>query len=194
MDKKLIIAMVLIFLMGWASASIFAYMHDYGYDVQQPVERTNGNNNPSGNMLPENAKSLNNDVVIGQNTAESREKPSPKGRISTEDIRVFNDEVVLKITNPQWAVFTDSKSMDPVIDSDSKAIEIVPEDESEIQVGDIVAYGSKIKKATVIHRIVFIGRDQNGWYALMKGDNNDYNDPERVRFEQVKRVVVAIIY
>ena len=33
-----------------------------------------------------------------------------------------------------------------------------------------------------------------GWYCIMKGDNNPEPDPGRVRFSQLRRVVVAIIY
>ncbi len=190
MQKKLIIGVALIFLIGWASASIFAYMHESNYQVQQPIERQTSNSNLG---LAENLDLMDESVIFDYKPS-TLEKPSPKERISQKNIYVFENEVVLKIENPQWAVFTDSNSMDPLIDSESKAIEIIPKDESELQVGDIAAYESKSKKATVIHRIVFIGRDQVGWYALMKGDNNNYNDPERVRFEQVKRVVVAIIY
>jgi hypothetical protein len=185
MEKKLLLGIVLVFLMGWASASIFAYMNGSDYEVQQPIERNNG----GGGVITASTG-----VVFEEEPNTTKEKPSPKERVFQKDIFVFEDEVVIKIDNPQWAIFTDSNSMDPLIDSESKAIEIVPGDYSELQVGDIVAYESRIKKATVIHRIVFIGRDQNGWYALMKGDNNEHNDPERVRFDQVKRVVVAIIY
>ena len=45
--------------------------------------------------------------------------------------------------NPEWSVFTDTNSMDPVIDSTSNAIEIIPKQAEDIHVGDIVAYQSK---------------------------------------------------
>jgi uncharacterized protein (UPF0248 family) len=47
---------------------------------------------------------------------------------------------------------------------------------------------------TIIHRVVKIGQDSEGWYAILKGDNLSQEDPEKVRFDQVQRVVVAIIY
>ena len=84
--------------------------------------------------------------------------------------------------------------MDPVIDSTSKAIQIIPKSEREIHVGDIVSYQSKYKDGIVAHRVVEIGYDSLGWYARLKGDNNPYTDPGNVRFEQIKRVVVAVIY
>jgi len=63
-----------------------------------------------------------------------------------------------------------------------------------ISVGDIVAYESKYKDGVIAHRVVEIGSDSSGWYARIKGDNNDYVDPGKVRFEQIKRIVVAVIY
>ena len=133
-----------------------------------------------------------NDLI--KSVKETKDKPSPYERIEKERIFVYDDEVVIKIKNPQWAVFTDTKSMDPVIDSTSKAIEIVPKSESEIHIGDIVAYQSKYKDGIVIHRVVEIEHDSFGWYAILKGDNNNSEDPGKVRFEQIKRVVIAVIY
>ena len=107
---------------------------------------------------------------------------------------VFNDEVILNIKGAKWAVFTDTKSMDPVIDSTSKAIQIIPANESDIHAGDIIAYRSKYENGIITHRVIETGKDSKGWYAILKGDNNSYPDPEKVRFEDVKRVVVAVIY
>jgi hypothetical protein len=33
-----------------------------------------------------------------------------------------------------------------------------------------------------------------GWYAIMKGDNLSYSDPGKIRFDQVQRVVIGILY
>ena len=84
--------------------------------------------------------------------------------------------------------------MDPLFDEGSNALEIIPESPEDLQVGDIIAYESPYLKQTVIHRIAFIGEDEEGWYAIARGDNNDLDDPGKIRFEQVKRVLVAIIY
>src|SRR3989344_5395980 len=121
----------------------------------------------------------------------SRDKPSPSEWVKNSQINVFNDEVVLKIKNAKWAVFTDTKSMDPVIDSTSKAIQIIPENKTDIHVGDIVAYKSSYEDGTVTHRVTEIGNDSKGWYAIFKGDNNKYPDPEKVRFKQITGIVVA---
>lgn len=124
----------------------------------------------------------------------SKELHSPQEWVKKEQIFVYEDEVVIKVNNSYWVTFTDTNSMDPVIDSTTKAIQIMPKSEDNIHVGDIVAYKSSYKDKLITHRVVDIGYDANGWYARLKGDNNEHIDPEKVRFEQIKLVVVAIIY
>ncbi len=123
----------------------------------------------------------------------ANELPSPKERINASNIFVYNDRVIIKINNPKWAIFTDTNSMDPVIDKEAKAIEIDANCD-DIQVGDIVSYESKIYNTVIIHRVIDIGYDDKGKYFIFKGDNNKIEDPEKVRCDQLKRVVVAIIY
>jgi len=84
--------------------------------------------------------------------------------------------------------------MDPVIDTESNAIQIIPESSDEVHVGDIVSYKSKYADGIIIHRVIFIGQDIGGWYAEIKGDNLPLKDPGRIRFEQIKKITVGIIY
>lgn len=125
---------------------------------------------------------------------ENADLPSPHSRIGVDQISVYDNEVILKIHDAKWAFFTDTKSMDPVIDSTSKAIEIMPEYEQDIHPGDIVSYQPDYNTGLVTHRVVEIGYDSLGWYAILKGDNNENADPAKVRFNQIKRILVAIIY
>ncbi|MBR9691006.1 hypothetical protein GOV08_04965 [Candidatus Woesearchaeota archaeon] len=124
----------------------------------------------------------------------SDEVNSPFDWIKEEQIHVYNDRVVIDLKDAEWATFTDTNSMDPVIDFGSNAIEIVPKSTEDIHIGDIISYKSKYSTGTVIHRVVEIGSDDEGWYAKTKGDNNDNVDPGKIRFSQVQRVVVAVIY
>ncbi len=124
----------------------------------------------------------------------AKEKASPKDRIKESQIHVYNNRVVLDIKNAEWSTFTDTNSMDPVLDYGANAIHIIPKSEDEIQPGDIVAYESRLAEGTIIHRVKGIGYDSQGKYFIMKGDNNKNIDPEKVRFSQIKRVLVAIIY
>ena len=122
------------------------------------------------------------------------ERAGPGDRISEDQILVSNERVLINIQGADWATFTDTNSMDPVIDAGANAIEVAPRSPEDVQVGDIVAYESKYAEGTIIHRVVAKGEDEQGVYYTIKGDNNSAPDPGKVRFEQIKRVVVAIIY
>ncbi len=122
------------------------------------------------------------------------ERASPGDRISEDQIQVLKDKVVLDIPNAQWSTFTNTNSMDPVLDKGANAIQIAPASASEIAVGDIVSYDNVQASGTVIHRVIETGTDDKGWFAIVKGDNNPYKDAEKVRFSQIRRVVVAIVY
>jgi len=124
----------------------------------------------------------------------SDEVPSPQDWIQEEDIWVYNNKVVINIKDPEWAGFSDTNSMDPVIDAGSNAIEIIPKNPSQIEVGDIVSYESEYTDGTIIHRVIERGIDSEGAYFILKGDNNPTADPGKVRFSQIRRVLVAIIY
>ena len=84
--------------------------------------------------------------------------------------------------------------MDPVLDIGHNAIQIIPKSEDEIKVGDIISYKSEQIEGNVIHRVINIGEDNEGWYATLKGDNLRSPDPGKVRFSQVRRIVIGIIY
>lgn len=126
--------------------------------------------------------------------ASTEDAAAPEDHISEPNISVLEDRVIIKVDNPVWARFTPSGSMKPVFDESANAIEIVPTDASQIHLGDIISYEAPWSSVPIIHRVVEIGTDNQGWYAIVKGDNNDVNDPGKIRFSQVRRVVVAIIY
>lgn len=121
-------------------------------------------------------------------------RASPVDRIPEQAIAVYHDRIVLDIQDAQWATFTDTHSMEPVIMAGANAIELVPKSEADIQVGDIVSYRSNYADGTIIHRVVYRGTDELGTYFIMKGDNLATSDPGRIRFDQIERVVVAIVY
>jgi signal peptidase I len=122
------------------------------------------------------------------------EKISPSDWIKESQIKVYDNRIIIDLENAEWAKFTDTNSMDPVIDSNANAIEIVPKSYKEIQPGDIVSYEIENVEGIIIHRVVETGFDEKGWFAVTKGDNLENNDPFKIRFSNIKRVVVAIIY
>jgi len=122
----------------------------------------------------------------------SPELISPGDWIKEEQIKVYKDKVVIDLKNPSWATFTNTNSMDPILDEKSHAIEIKPESGDEIEVGDVISYQTEY--GIIIHRVIEKGKDEEGIYYMVKGDNNQFEDPFKVRFENVKGVVVALIY
>ncbi len=161
---KTVIAILFALALGWA---IGAYI---SWETPEPVA-TAPISLPRGNL----------------------ELASPSDWIKEEDITVYGDRVVIDLPNAKWAKFTNTNSMDPLFDETSHALEIVPTSPNQIRAGDIISYKSPLVSAPVIHRVIQIGNDGQ-WYALTKGDNNSEQDPRKVRFEQVQRVLVAIIY
>jgi signal peptidase I len=121
------------------------------------------------------------------------DRASPSNWIPIEDIKLGEDFAKINIPNAQWAKVADTKSMDPVIDGNSIVLQTTPKKE-QLNVGDIVSYQPKGENYLIIHRIIAIAEDDQGWYAITKGDNNEQPDPRKVRFEQIKKVVVGIIY
>ena len=184
MKTHVLIMMLGVFLLGWIGSTLFAY----GGIAMQTM--------PSVTVPDVNIGSVNLDAPKKEHTqfTEPVEQISPYDHISESQIHVLRDRVIIDIPNAEWAKFTDTNSMDPVLDEGANAIEFIPKSTSDVHVGDIVSYHSEITDSTIIHRIVEIGNDENGWYAYFKGDNIPILDPERVRFEQLRRVVVAIIY
>lgn len=121
-------------------------------------------------------------------------RESPKDRIPEKAIAVYRDRVVLDLQDAQWATFTDTHSMEPVISAGANALEVTPKSEDDLKVGDIVSYKSEYADGYIIHRIVYKGQDEKGTYFVVKGDNLPTSDPGRIRFSQIQRVVVAIVY
>ncbi len=120
------------------------------------------------------------------------ELSSPSDWINEKQIKVYDNKVVIDLLSPIWAKFTDTNSMDPFIDENSHAIEVLPSDLNSINAGDVISYqeGSNI----FIHRVISKGTDNEGIYFVVKGDNISLRDFLKIRSNQVRGVVVAVIY
>lgn len=128
-------------------------------------------------------------------TGKAIERISPSNHLNEKQILVYNDRVVLDLKNVIFAKFTNTNSMDPVIDDGANALEVAPSSPDDIKEGDIIAYTNECTNSKVIiHRIIRVGKDQLGTYYILKGDNNAKADPCKVRFNEVQSVVVGILY
>ncbi len=199
MDAKTVIIIILTFTVGWSASSIYSEstlvpITNFEVNSEPTVDETIEGDSKSNALYDSALEKIETVQGMLEGNLSSKNKNSPQDWISMDQIHVYNNRVIIDIKNPEWSVFTDTKSMDPLIDSQSNAIEVIPQSEKDIQVGDIVAYESKYATGVITHRVVEIGSDDDGWYARIKGDNNDRVDPGKVRFGQIRRVVVAIIY
>jgi len=120
------------------------------------------------------------------------ERPSPHNHILEKNIIVYEDKVVIYIPGVSWTSYEDTNSMDPVLDKEANGLEIVPKSPNDIYVGDIVAY--ETDQGLIVHRVIEKGEDEQGGYFILKGDNNSEPDPGKIRFEQIKYLLVGIIY
>lgn len=132
-------------------------------------------------------------VLDMENKDTAIEINSPHDRIKEDQIKVYKNLIIMHISDSELILVSDTNSMDPLIDNGSEVIQIKPE-EDNIHIGDIVSYENKNLNKTFLHRIVSIGEDDNGKYYILKGDNADSADPGKVRFSQIRGVVVGIIY
>jgi hypothetical protein len=133
-------------------------------------------------------------VEIPYSLSSNTERDSPSDWIKQDQIHVYNDKIVIDLIDAEWAEFEDTNSMDPIIDVSANSIEIKPKNPEFLQVGDIVSYRSKYADGLIIHRIHDIGYDADGWYAILKGDNNPRPDPGKIRFDQIEGVLVGVLY
>lgn len=178
MDWRNFVLYVLIFALGAVSISL---IYEVGNVVsEKPVD-----------VIKHPIESVSNTFTAA---IEGRgvEKLSPADHVAESQIKVYKNKIELDIQNAIWSKFTDTNSMDPLLDAGSNGLEIVPENAEQINLGDIVSYESK--DGIIVHRVIEINKDENGTYFILKGDNNPEQDPGKVRFEQIKGVVVGVIY
>jgi len=119
------------------------------------------------------------------------EKPVPLDRIKIKDIKVYPDKIVINIQNASLSRYADSGSMIPTLDYGANGIRIIPKNESDIKVGDIITY--KKEESLIVHRVIEMGKDDNGTYYILKGDNNDKDDG-KIRFNQIKYITIGILW
>ncbi len=119
------------------------------------------------------------------------EKSSPANWIKENQILIYDDRIVILVANATLSRYSDTNSMDPNIDFNANGIEIKPGSPSQIHVGDIISFeqGGEL----IVHRVIKIGMDEQGWFCVTKGDNA-LQDDGKIRFTQINSITIAIIY
>ncbi len=124
----------------------------------------------------------------------SKELISPADRIKDSQVLIYEDKVVIYVDNANWAKYTNTNSMDGFLDVGSTGIELRPKDEFDVQIGDVITYNAEWSDALIAHRVIDLGYDKDGWYAIAKGDNVAYADPGKIRFEDIEYILAGVLY
>lgn len=126
----------------------------------------------------------------------SSENLAPSVRINSTDIFLFEHQAVIDLTKFEGkchrATFSDTNSMLPTLDTGHHSIEC-RQSKEDIREGDIISYELSDKN-TIIHRVREVGQDKEGWYCITQGDNLKFDDAIKIRYEQVRGTVIALIY
>ena len=126
---------------------------------------------------------------------------SPKIRINESRMSYradYNGGLMLCVTNISdfWTSgFLATHSMEACLDSGMTGLWQEKTAREDIIPGDIISFwsGNESDRHTVAHRVVSVGYDDKGWYAVTKGDNN-WVDDGKVRWFDVEAVLVGVIY
>ncbi len=121
------------------------------------------------------------------------EKISPQDFIQDNQIELYNDKIIINVPNAQISEFANTNSMDPELDDGANGIE-VPIECTDVEKGDIIVYSPSWTDNLVVHRVIDIDSDNKGIYFTLKGDNSQIQDPERVRCNQIKSLVIGVLY
>jgi signal peptidase I len=114
----------------------------------------------------------------------------PADRVNASQIEITSDRITIYIDNVSISNYANTSSMYPTITENAKGVNIVPESPAEIKAGDIITYEQD--NILIVHRVVEIG-DDGEWYAITKGDATETADG-KVRFEQIKSILIGILY
>ena len=117
---------------------------------------------------------------------------TPADHLSMADIKVFSDRAVINRSGLVFARVQDTHSMEPTLNKNTVSLELPPASIDDINAGDIISY--RRGGIVIIHRVIAVGEDAQGWYATTKGDNNQEPDTDPVRFETISGVVVGILH
>lgn len=128
----------------------------------------------------------------------SGEVPSPRAKIEPQEINYDEHTEVLSISNvksPLWVTSVqDSNSMEPLVDIGH--IVILSQDPKyldALNLGDIIIW-EKSEVESIIHSIIEISQDGDGWYCRTQGLNNNYPDEKKIRKDKIKWVALLVVW
>jgi len=116
---------------------------------------------------------------------------SPQSYFSDEELLLHEGGLLLEHDDVRLVHFSDTGSMEPLISGESRGIVVSLESYGNLAVGDII--GFEKNKQTIVHRVIGLGEDAEGFYVITRGDNG-FSDDGKVRKEDIEYVVVGILY
>jgi len=196
-----IVLICLVIFLGMVQVHSLYVMDQLSFQLREYQEKSSIFDNYLSQELRRTQLLINNSVPLNQTISQENASPiifnenvfPPPDHVKEGSIEVLEDRVIIYVNSPLWARFAPSGSMLPVISENANSIEIKPEKTSDIRIGDIISFKTW-QGNVIVHRVISIGKDEEGWYAVTKGDNLAFADPLKVRFDQVQSVVVAVIY
>ncbi|MBI4153947.1 signal peptidase I [Candidatus Woesearchaeota archaeon] len=123
-----------------------------------------------------------------------QELSNPTPYVSDDFLELTSSSLIVNLSEMKLVQYADTGSMEPVLFAGATGIEVPVHSPEELHVGDIVSYEAGWIGGLVTHRIVEIGENEGGLYYVLKGDTNSAEDPEWVRFNQVKYRLVGVLY
>jgi hypothetical protein len=131
--------------------------------------------------------------LLGSTFGLPMNRSSPSDFIKEEDIEIYSDKIIIRIPGAILSRYASTGSMLQIISHTANGIEIPFTSTSQVNVGDIIAFIPMGSNELIVHRIVEIGQDNEGWYCITKGDNNNQTDG-KIREEQIKFITIGIFY
>ncbi|GAH47541.1 unnamed protein product [marine sediment metagenome] len=121
------------------------------------------------------------------------ERISPNDWVKRDQIDYDGGLLTIKL-KPNVKVFgiADTGSMDGLLDYGHNVIATDHFDKAKLAVGDIVVY--QVYTTRICHRIIEIREDRNGRIYRCRGDNCIDTDKWYLRDENIKWLVLGIIY
>jgi len=160
-----IIKICIIFLLGFLSSNFLGLYLIYGSEI--PLNLFNFSSFGSGNGS------------------------APFNFVDENQIKVYDDKIVINVKDASLSRYAPTGSMLPVLNENSNGIRIKPESVNDIHIGDIISF--RQDGYLIVHRVVEIGKDEQGTYFITKGDNNPIPDG-KVRFEDIKFITIGVIW
>ncbi len=117
---------------------------------------------------------------------------SPSDHLNETNILLYQDRIIIEISNATISSYADTGSMEPLFDSTASGIRIKPSSADQILVGDIISFRGS-SGDLLVHRVIEKGIDSEGVYFITKGDRNIFTD-EKIRFEEIEYLTIGVLW